>query len=346
MKKQYVAIVIDNSGSMFHITHAAMNDYNNSVQTLKSMQSLHRIPTLLSVVNCGIKDGTWAGQATVKRMIVNSPVDYVNPLVSYAANGENTPLFDSVGEAISILESVPDVNDPDVSFLVTIITDGYDNASKKWDGRSIANKINTLQKTGRWTVTFRVPRGKNKFYLSDLGISAGNILEWDTTEEGMNESAKVQTLAYDNQYNNVSRGIKSSKTFYTDVASVSKTTIKKELNDVTRKVDLMTVPQKDDGIQIRDFIESEGLKYVRGRAYYQLVKKEKALQDYKKLCIRDVKSGKIYEGEEAARDLLNLPHTGSVRIAPGDHGGYEIFVQSTSVNRKLPAGSKVLYWNR
>jgi len=42
--------------------------------------------------------------------------------------------------------------------------------------------------------------------------------------------------------------------------------------------------------------------------------------------------------------LLGLPEVGSVAVNPGDHGNFNIFVQSTSVNRKLVAGTKALYW--
>ena len=33
-----------------------------------------------------------------------------------------------------------------------------------------------------------------------------------------------------------------------------------------------------------------------------------------------------------------------VKVTPGDHGMFNIYVQSTSVNRKLVGGTKVLYY--
>jgi hypothetical protein len=69
------------------------------------------------------------------------------------------------------------------------------------------------------------------------------------------------------------------------------------------------------------------------------------VHDYKQIIIRDKKTGAVYSGAEA-RNLLGLPHNGNVKIIPGNHGAYDVFVQSTSVNRKLPVGTQVIYWSK
>ena len=62
----------------------------------------------------------------------------------------------------------------------------------------------------------------------------------------------------------------------------------------------------------------------------------------------------MFSGKEA-REILGLPEYGTVTVAPGSapalrDGGYTAFVQSTSYNRKLLAGTKFLYevedWDR
>lgn len=42
--------------------------------------------------------------------------------------------------------------------------------------------------------------------------------------------------------------------------------------------------------------------------------------------------------------MIGLPLDRNARLHPGDHGEYDIFIQSESVNRKLVAGTGVLYW--
>jgi hypothetical protein len=53
----------------------------------------------------------------------------------------------------------------------------------------------------------------------------------------------------------------------------------------------------------------------------------------------------MYSGSDA-RTLIGLPTSGNARLHPGNHGNYDIFIQSTSINRKLVGGTGVLYWEK
>jgi len=83
---------------------------------------------------------------------------------------------------------------------------------------------------------------------------------------------------------------------------------------------------------------------VKGCAYYQLSKSEK-VQASKQIAIRDQVTGKIYSGI-AARTMLGLPSGSEVRLAPShtlqNGSQYEVFIQSSSVNRKLAGGTSIL----
>ena len=79
-----------------------------------------------------------------------------------------------------------------------------------------------------------------------------------------------------------------------------------------------------------------------GSAFYQLTKPER-VQGHKAICIREKHSGKVYSGD-AARDLLGVPKGGEIKLYPGKVGNFDVFIQSTSVNRNLLPGTEVLYW--
>jgi hypothetical protein len=81
--------------------------------------------------------------------------------------------------------------------------------------------------------------------------------------------------------------------------------------------------------------------YQIGSVFYQLSKTE-TLQEAKQICICDRNTGAIYGGA-SARDFLGLPHHGAIRLAPHNMANYDVFVQSTSVNRKLVGETVVLY---
>lgn len=221
------------------------------------------------------------------------------------------------------------------------ITDGQDNRSRR--KINLISKIKTLQATDRWTFVFRVPRGY-KYNLVSLGIPEGNILEWDQTSKGVETASKQTSQAIEAYYTGVKSGIRSTDKFFTNLDKKEvRAAIKTSMTDISSEVDIWNVKTSENDMQIRDFIESKGITYQKGKAFYQLTKPEKAVQDYKVIVIKDKKAGKTYAGS-VARDLLGLPHVGTAKVAPGDHAGFDVYIQSTSVNRKLPEGSKVLYW--
>ena len=336
--KNYVGFSRDHSVSMRSIVKAAARDYNSTIETIKSLSLSENQDTIVSVVRCGGPGSS----STVDTEIVNSSVTALVPLSEgqYQANGSGTPLFDSIGALIELFEATPDANDPDVSFLITAITDGDENSSRRYTAASIASKIKQLQSTDRWTFAFRVPKGYARV-LTKQGIPEGNILEWDTSETGLNIAAKSSQEAFTAYYSGLSRGVKSTDKFFTNIAHVSQKEVKQSLTDISKEVSLWEVQQES---AIRPFVEevTKG-PMIRGSAFYQLTKPESEVQDYKQIAIRDRTSGDIYSGG-AARQMLNLPTYGTVKVAPGDHGNYDIYIQSTSVNRKLPTGTKVLIW--
>lgn len=332
--KQYIGISRDHSGSMHALKAAAMKDYNDSIQAIKSAAGSNNIDTIISTVKCGV------GRGSVEKEIQNSSINAIPRLETYSTEGQ-TPLFDSVGTLIEMLSATPDASDQNVSFLVMAITDGQENQSGYWK-TALKPKIQELQKTDRWTFVFRVPTGY-AHELIKLGIPSGNIQEWDTTERGLKEGSVQTQEAFRGFYSARSAGVKSTNNFYANI-SASPSQVQAALTDISMTVKIW--PVTSGGAMIRPFVEKMlGHGMILGAAFYQLNKPEKAVQDYKQLIIRDKQSGAVYTGR-AARQLLGLPDKGTIKLEPGNHGTYEIYIQSTSVNRKLISGTNVLYWDQ
>lgn len=343
--KIYTGISLDHSGSMQSVANSAMNDYNTVVQSLRESASTNKVDSVLSVVQCGIAEDIFRGGKTINRFSVqNSSIAAVQALTDYPVTGGNTPLFDSVMMLIDAFKRVPDYNNPDVSFLLMIITDGGNNAGST-SGHQLSREIIALQNTDRWTITFRVPRGQ-KDGLVRLGIHAENILEFDAGDRKAWAASTVTTqAAVSGLFRSKSLGVNATRSFYqtADTSQLSQKEVRSELSNISKKVKIIRVTQADDAKQISQFIEEKtGAKYILGSAFYQLTKKEK-LQAQKSIIVWDKLSGEYYTGAEA-RSLLNLNATGEIKIAPGDTPQFEVFVQSGSVNRKLVAGTKVVVY--
>jgi hypothetical protein len=339
--KNYVGISRDHSGSMRSIARAAARDYNSKVVSIREASQSNNLDTIVSVVECG-----YGHTDQVRRAVVNSSAMVLEQIneQKYQADGHGTPLWDSVGELIEMFESVPDYADKSVSFMVMAITDGEENASRKYSAQKIAAKIRELNNTDRWTFVFRVPRGYGR-KIAALGISGGNIQEWDQTDRGVEIAAKRDAEAFTTYFSEKSRGITSTSKFYADLSNVSSADIAKVAEDISAKVLLWPVGTVDDQAEIRPFVEARlnGDPMLKGASFYQLTKTEPKVQDYKKIVIRDKKTNLIYGGD-ATRQMLGLPGYGDVRLAPKDLGDFDVFIQSTSVNRKVTKGSQVLYW--
>lgn len=333
--KQYIGIVRDHSVSMGSISNQAKLDYNSQIETMQHEARVRDIDTLVSVVEFG------SSTSAIKKEVVNASVGRLKPLSFYPTNGGSTPLFDAVNQLIDVLEVVPDAKGLDVAFLVMVITDGENNVNVSLGG-SLGQRIKKLQATDHWTFTFRVPFGRGRDLSLLLGIPMGNIFEWEQTERGFERATHANVGATRAYYGGRAMGQTMSSSFYADVAHVSLAQVKRAADDITREV--RTFPVIGGGQEIRTFVEQEIREPMRvGGAFYQLTKPEPKVQASKQIILRHKITGKVYGGR-ATRDLLGLPQFGDVKLSPGDQGHYDVFVQSTSVNRKLIAGTEVVYW--
>lgn len=336
--KNYIGFSRDHSGSMGHLHRAAMADYNAQLETIQQAAKNTNQDTIVSVVTIGV-----GRQPIVGREVVNSNVQVLKPITYYETDAGGTPMIESVFELINLMENVPDANDPEVSFLVMVTTDGEENCARH-RGRELAAKIKQLQSTDRWTFVFRVPAGSGARELARLGITNVNVYEWELNAKGVAASTQANTQAFTEYFTNRGEGMKSTNKFYANLADVSIEDLQKELVDISAEVTFYPVGQADNQSLIRPFVESKtGAAMARGAAFYQLNRTEPRVQANKRIAIRDKVTGTVFAGD-AARQMLALPTIGTVRLAPDELGDYDVFIQSTSVNRKLDAGTQLMYW--
>lgn len=338
MNKTYVGISRDHSGSMSLLKKYAMDDYNSNISTLKHESLTNNQDTIISVVACGV-----GHPARNVRELVNSSLKSVGALSFYDTTGSSTPLFDSVVDLVNIMKATPDANDKSVAFLIMVVTDGYDNSSRI-SGKELGALIRELQATDRWTFVFRIPPGHKK-NLIQLGIPEANILEWELTRQGLETATQITTASISTYYSGRAKGQTATRSFFVepDLSKIDTKVLAVNMTDISNEIRTYLVPHTYHGMKIKEFIESHLSTFVSGCAFYQLTKSEKEVQEYKKILVRDKTTSKTYAGD-AAKSLLGLPLVGNFKLNPTDHSKFEIFVQSTSVNRKLMGGTTVVYW--
>jgi hypothetical protein len=121
----------------------------------------------------------------------------------------------------------------------------------------------------------------------------------------------------------------------------------------SRKDGLVPVPPSrfqvllvDKDTDIKTFVENNSVLFRAGRGFYEFTKSVE-VQPGKEVILQERKTGDMFSGDEA-RQILGLTGYGTQTINPHDvpclrDGSYVAFIQSTSNNRKLLAGTRFLY---
>ena len=103
-----------------------------------------------------------------------------------------------------------------------------------------------------------------------------------------------------------------------------------------------TIEVKDKKWSIKAFVQEHKLTFKKGRGFYQLAKPE-TIQDYKEIIVRR-KSDKTFISGDKVREVLEIPkNQAKFTLDQSKVPDFDVFVQSTSVNRVLLPGTEFLY---
>lgn len=254
----------------------------------------------------------------------------------YRATGQ-TALIDATLQAISDLSETPE-RYGDHSFLMYVLTDGAENASRN-RATVLLDKFKSLK--DHWTVAALVPDAGAVHEAKKFGFPAGNIQTWDTTSaQGVDDVGQKVRAATESYMQARATGVRSTRNlFSTGADAVNTQTIAQAGLTPLARGSYILVPVPTDG-RIDEFTKQCGHTYQVGRGFYQLMKREE-IQASKDIVVVGKKDHKVYSGRDA-RHMVGLPDM-NVRVSPNHNPDFDIFVQSTSINRKLIAGTRYLY---
>lgn len=323
----HIGLVIDQSSSMGHLRNEVIKVTDNQAQYLAQRSK---------ELDQETRATSYLFDDKVRCIHYDKDVLRLPSLAQHYNPSGMTALIDATMKCIIDLEKTAQLYG-DHAFLIYVITDGAENRSRLYGHTDLAAKLRSLP--DNWTVAVLAPNQQGVFEAKRFGFPAQNISVWDASSaRGLEEAGQAIRKATDNWMQNRSKGIRgSTNLFQLDVSKLNATTVKSTLKRLLfGQYDILNVPHDD---VIRPFVEANLGHYRTGSAYYQITKAE-TIQGNKVICIRDKNDGTVYVGQEA-RHLLGLPDY-NARVKPADHSQYDVFVQSTSVNRKLIGGTQVL----
>jgi|WetSurMetagenome_2_1015567.scaffolds.fasta_scaffold46849_3 hypothetical protein len=173
--KVHNLIILDESGSMMSIKRPIIQGFNELVQTIKGIEK--EFPEQEHFISFITFNGL--GQ---KVMHFAEPVMRLDKIDDTRYRPDSlTPLFDAMGYSFGKLRTLLE-NEKDYNVLVTILTDGEENASREYTGLAIKNQIQELEHNG-WTFTYI---GTNHDVMNfSVSISISNSLSFSADEAGM-----------------------------------------------------------------------------------------------------------------------------------------------------------------
>lgn len=186
MKKYQVhnLIILDESGSMNSIKKTILNGFNELINSVKSIEKeFPEQEHYISIISFNSKNEN-------NVIHFNEPVSKIETIDDKNYNPESsTPLFDAMGFSILKLKNfLSDKNN--YSVLVTILTDGEENASKEYSLTSIKRIIEEL-KSENWTFTYIGTDHDIDKTTMDLNIK--NKIRFDKNGRGIKNMFDIET---------------------------------------------------------------------------------------------------------------------------------------------------------
>ena len=173
--KVFNQVILDKSGSMEQIRQAAIDGFNEVLSGIVHAQQQYADTQEHYVSLVVFSD------SDVRVVCDNLRVGQVKPLGNddYEPYGM-TPLYDAIGLSLTRLEQRT-AGCNDVAVVVTIITDGLENASREYNRESIRRMIDEMKGKG-WAFNFM---GANQdSYTSASGIGIYHSRDFDYTPKG------------------------------------------------------------------------------------------------------------------------------------------------------------------
>lgn len=194
----YNLIIVDESGSMGGLERATLSGVNETLGTIRQAQKefgekQQHYVTLVTFDSPGAKG------VPVRTLIDMQPIEVVKDFADYDPHG-CTPLYDAMGQSITRLHNIIK-DDANATAVVTVLTDGLENASREFSGRQLKQLIEQLKEQG-WTFSYMGSAHDVKS-VTDL-LSIDNVMEFSHDARSTSHSWSRESSAKMRHYRKMS----------------------------------------------------------------------------------------------------------------------------------------------
>ena len=190
--KVFNLVILDESGSMESIKASAISNVNETFQTIRNAQTNHEdqehFVTFVTFDSEAIN--------TIYDCAPVSTIHEINDNI-YRPNA-CTPLYDAMGFSITNLRSKVSESD---KILVTIVTDGLENASKEYNGRAIKKLVEEMKENG-WVFVYMGANHDVESFAEHISIN--NYRRFEATDAGVYACLSAERDARTRYYDRIS----------------------------------------------------------------------------------------------------------------------------------------------
>jgi hypothetical protein len=350
--------LLDSSGSMALHRNAVPEVMDAHIKALASDSGNH--PNEETRVSVFAFSSPGYGHVDYECLLYDMDVLRVPSIKGMYRISGGTALCDNMIRTLDDLEALP-VKYGKHFHLLWLISDGEELHSTHQGRVNLAPMISRLP--DYYTIAAFTPSVAGKHFLSRYGFPQGNISIWDPMQESAIKEVGFAMAAATTSYTSTIRsGIASKVTSLFEAKAPKVAELRRDLVPMTpgsyyfEEVTAADLAQIERG-RLDQFMELKArekdprstYRYVPGKCYYEFTVRAR-VQHYKQfaIAIRDSNRNEedVYVGA-SIREKLGLPPEKDrieVRVSPGDWSrkGYKVYVLSTSNNRKLLPGTRVL----
>ena len=212
--KVYNLIILDESGSMSSIKTATISGFNEVVQTIKGIEQ--KFPEQQHFISLVSFNGLG-----IKTLLDKTPVASLKQIDPNTYHPDSmTPLYDAI--ALSVIKLKLDIDGiVNVNVLVTILTDGEENASKEFSHAQV-NHIIIEQKNQGWTFTYIGANHDAERVAHSISIT--NTMKFEADEVLMPHTFAKESKAREYYSKNIREKKNTQNNFYDEADNTSLST--------------------------------------------------------------------------------------------------------------------------
>ena len=205
--KTNTIFILDKSGSMSIVANSTIRNFNEQIQQMKENSKDQEIFCSLVTFNGDVYEHIWNENVS---LIEEADENTYRTLGS-------TALYDAIGYCVNKAKETYKNEDPkEIAHLVYILSDGEENASKKYTQQTVSSLLKSCDEEGNWTFCYMgCSKEQVERAAKNINIPLTNCAVWSNANEQCADwTLRKSTSQLDGYFKGRASGQTATKSLY------------------------------------------------------------------------------------------------------------------------------------